>query len=38
MSWEKLIVLVDRIMKCDGTEEELDEMIELLEKMYPTRK
>jgi hypothetical protein len=32
MSREQLIVLVDRIMKCDGTEEEIDEMIELLEK------
>lgn len=35
MSREELIVLVDRIMKCDGTEEEIDEMIELLEKNVP---
>ena len=35
MSREELIVLVDRIMKCDGTEKEIDEMIELLEKNVP---
>ena len=34
MSRDELIVLVDRIMKCDGTEE-IDEMIILLEKNVP---
>lgn len=34
MSRDELIVLVDRIMRCDGTEE-IDEMIELLEKNVP---
>lgn len=35
MSKEDLIMLVEKIMKCDGTEEEIDEMIELLEKNVP---
>jgi hypothetical protein len=32
MTREELISLVDKIMKCQGTEKEIDEMIELLEK------
>ena len=35
MSKEDLIMLVEKIMKCDGTEEEIDGMIELLEKNVP---
>jgi hypothetical protein len=35
MSKEDLIILVEKIMKCDGTEEEIDEMIKLLEKNVP---
>ena len=30
MSREKLIALVSKIMRCEGTEEEVDNMIELL--------
>lgn len=32
MSREDLINLVDKIMKCEGTEDEVDEMIDLLER------
>ena len=32
MTREELILLVDKIMKCQGTEKEIDEMIKLLEK------
>ena len=32
MTREELILLVDKIMKCQGSEEEIDEMMELLEK------
>ena len=32
MTREELILLVERIMKCQGTEKEIDDMIELLEK------
>ncbi len=32
MTREELISLVDKIMKCQGTEKEIDAMIELLEK------
>ncbi|WBW96131.1 bacteriocin immunity protein [Oceanirhabdus sp. W0125-5] len=32
---EELINLVDKIIECEGTEEEIDEMIELLEKNVP---
>ena len=32
MSREELISLVEKIMKCQGTEKEIDKMIELLEK------
>ena len=32
MTREELVLLVDKIMKCQGTEKEIDEMIELLEK------
>lgn len=35
MSKEELIKLVEKIMKCEGTEEEIDGMIELLEKNVP---
>lgn len=31
MTREELISLVERIMKCQGTEKEIDEMIKLLE-------
>lgn len=31
MTREELISLVEKIMKCQGTEKEIDEMIELLE-------
>ena len=31
MTREELIALVDRIMKCQGSEKEIDEMIELLD-------
>ena len=33
MDKKELIDLVDRIKECDGTEEEIDELIDLLEKM-----
>ncbi len=32
MSREELIELVEKIMKCEGTEEEVDNMIDILEK------
>ena len=32
MTRDELILLVDKIMKCQGTENETDEMIKLLEK------
>ncbi|HAH18838.1 MAG TPA: hypothetical protein DCL29_07530 [Eubacterium sp.] len=32
MSREELIELVKKIMKCEGTEEEVDNMIDILEK------
>jgi hypothetical protein len=32
MTRDELILLVDKIMKCQGTENEIDEMIKLLEK------
>ena len=32
MSKEELIELVDKIMKCEGTEEEVDNMIDILKK------
>lgn len=32
MTREELISLVEKIMKCQGSEEEIDEMIKLLEK------
>lgn len=32
MTREELILLVDKIMKCQGSEKEIDEMMELLEK------
>lgn len=32
MTREELVALVDKIMKCQGSEKEIDEMIELLEK------
>ena len=32
MSKEELIELVEKIMKCEGTEEEVDNMIAVLEK------
>lgn len=32
MSKEELIELVEKIMKCEGTEEEVDNMIDVLEK------
>ena len=32
MNREELIQLVDRIMKCEGTEEEQDALLEVLEK------
>ena len=32
MTREELISLVDKIMQCQGTEKEIDAMIELLEK------
>ena len=32
MTRDELILLVDKIMKCQGTEKEIDEMIKLLEK------
>ena len=32
MTREELILLVEKIMKCQGSEKEIDEMIELLEK------
>ena len=32
MSREDLIELVDKIMRCEGTEEEQDELLELLER------
>jgi len=32
MTCEELILLVDKIMKCQGSEKEIDEMMELLEK------
>ncbi len=35
MSKEELIELVEKIKKCEGTEEEIDDMIELLEKNVP---
>ena len=31
MTREELIALVDKIMKCQGSEKEIDKMIELLE-------
>ena len=31
MTREELILLVDKIMKCQGSEKEIDEMMELLE-------
>lgn len=31
MSREELIELVEKIMKCEGTEEEIDNMIDVLE-------
>lgn len=33
MSKEELIELVEKIMKCEGTEEEVDNMIAVLKKM-----
>ncbi len=35
MDKKELIDLVDRIKECDGTEEEIDELIDLLEKNVP---
>ena len=32
MTRDELVLLVDKIMKCQGSEKEIDEMIELLEK------
>ena len=32
MSKEELIELVDKIMKCEGTEEEVDSMIDILKR------
>lgn len=32
MSKEELIELVDKIMKCEGTEEEVDNMIDILKR------
>ena len=32
MTRDELILLVDKIMKCQGSEKEIDEMMELLEK------
>ena len=32
---EELIKLVEKIKKCEGTEQEIDNMIELLEKNVP---
>ena len=32
MTREEIILLVDKIMKCQGSEKEIDEMMELLEK------
>jgi hypothetical protein len=32
MTRDELILLVDKIMKCQGNEKEIDEMIKLLEK------
>ena len=32
MTRDELILLVDKIMKCQGTEKEIDEMIKLLKK------
>lgn len=35
MTREELISLVEKIMKCQGSEEEIDEMIMLLQKNVP---
>jgi hypothetical protein len=32
---EQLIVVVQRIMRCDGTEEEIDELVTTLERNVP---
>ena len=32
MTRDELVLLVDKIMKCQGSEKEIDEMIELVEK------
>ncbi|MBO4310998.1 MAG: hypothetical protein J5856_08035 [Lachnospiraceae bacterium] len=32
MTRDELVLLVDKIMKCQGSEKEIDEMIELLKK------
>jgi len=35
LSREELIKLVEKIINCEGTEEEIDDMIHLLEKNVP---
>ncbi len=35
LSREELIILVEKIINCEGTEEEIDQMIEIVEKNVP---
>ena len=35
LTWEELINLVNRIVECEGSEEEIDEMIEVVKRNVP---